>query len=138
VDGLHVEGVSEHEGNALLPAEIREPVPREDAVDGDDHVLAEGSDDVEEVLGVGRAVAVDPDIPLSVEHAHVHVPGVEVDAAIELVLLRVESHQVSSLSSVGGLLRGRNLLTLPSRQGGGLDEDQVDAADPCGARLRYH
>jgi hypothetical protein len=88
-----------------------------------------GAMSVRKCSGGGRAVAVDTDIPLRVEHAHVHVPGVEVDAAIVLVLLRVESHQVSSLSPVGGRLRGRTLLTLPDRQGGGLNENQRHAAD---------
>ena len=36
VDGLHVEGVTENELDALSPAEIGDPVPGEHALDGDD------------------------------------------------------------------------------------------------------
>jgi hypothetical protein len=42
--------VSEDEGDTFLPAEISEPVAREDALNGNNDILAEGSDDLEEML----------------------------------------------------------------------------------------
>jgi len=49
VDGLHhVEGVAEDELDALTAIEVRQPVPGEDALDGDDQVVAEGLDGPEE------------------------------------------------------------------------------------------
>jgi hypothetical protein len=41
-DGLHVQGVADHEGDALLPAQVGQPVPDEHALDADDQVVAEG------------------------------------------------------------------------------------------------
>ena len=49
VDGLHVQGVAEDEGDPLLGAQIGEPVPREDALHGHHQVLAVRSDGGEEV-----------------------------------------------------------------------------------------
>jgi len=36
-----------------------------------------------------------PLVPLAIENAQVHPPGVQIDAAIEVVLLIVESHHGS-------------------------------------------
>jgi len=51
--------VSEDKGDALLDAEIGEPVPGEDALDADDDILAKGLDGIEEVSGLGEVVVRD-------------------------------------------------------------------------------
>ena len=53
VDGFHVQRVSEHEGDVLVPAHVGEPVPGEHALDADDQSVAEGREGVQE--GVGAA-----------------------------------------------------------------------------------
>jgi len=72
VDRLHVEGVAEHEVDALGCAQVRQPVPGEDALDRNHEALAVGSDRLEEGLGARLQVLVDENLALGVEDAHVH------------------------------------------------------------------
>ena len=95
VDRLHVERVAEDEGDAFGGAEVGEPVPGEDALDGDDEVVAIGRDYLEERFGVRRQVLVDEHLAVAVEDADVHGLGVQIDAAVVAVLVRVESHWFS-------------------------------------------
>src|SRR5439155_9990553 len=53
VDGLHVQGVAQDEGDALCGAEVGEPVPGEQALTGDGQPVAEGSDSAEEGIRPG-------------------------------------------------------------------------------------
>jgi acetyl-CoA carboxylase biotin carboxyl carrier protein len=105
VDGLHVEGVAEDEGDPFPPAEVREPVPGEDALGGDDEVFAVGRDGGQEGLGTAAQVLVEEDLALAIEDAQVHRLRVEVDPAVVGVALRVESH--------GSLLK-RTVVSCPS------------------------
>ena len=50
VDGLHVEGVADEEGDVCSAAEVGEPVPGEHALDADDDV-AEGGEGSEKASG---------------------------------------------------------------------------------------
>jgi hypothetical protein len=92
VDGLHVQRMPEDEGDPLLCAEIGEPVPREDAFYGHHQVLAIRRDGGEEVLRSGRAIMMDANLTVRVQHADVHPPRVQVNPTIVSVLLGVESH----------------------------------------------
>jgi hypothetical protein len=58
MDGLHVEGMTENEGDLLLGAEISEPIPGEHALYGHYEILTEGSDGFEKGLGSGGEVLV--------------------------------------------------------------------------------
>ncbi len=69
MDGLHLQRVSEDEGDALLLAGVGEPVPGEGALAGDDQAVAEGLDGGEEVLGVGGNVLMEQGVSLLVEDA---------------------------------------------------------------------
>src|SRR5439155_2608751 len=51
VDRLHVECVPEDEGDALRGADVGQPVPGEDALDGHHDVVAVWSEHTEEVRG---------------------------------------------------------------------------------------
>jgi hypothetical protein len=93
VDGLHVQGVAEHERDLLGHAQIGEPVPTEDALDADDEVFSVGRDGVQKWLRPTLHVLVQDDLPVLVENAQVHRTGVQIDAAIERMLLGVESHR---------------------------------------------
>ena len=92
VDEAHVEGVTEDEGDALLRAQVGEPVPTVDALDGDDQVLAVGRDGEEEAIAVARKVSVQEHRPVPSDDAEVHCPRVQIDPAVVLVRQRVEVH----------------------------------------------
>jgi hypothetical protein len=92
VDGLHVQGVPEDEGEAFSVAEVGEPVPAEEALAADDEVVAEGGDGVEEGGAVRRDGLLQADVAVVVKEAERQGPGVEIDAAVESVLLGVEAH----------------------------------------------
>jgi hypothetical protein len=92
VDRLHVQGIPQDEGDVLFAAEVGDPVPREHAFDADDQPVAKRRDGAQQGLGAARQIAIEEDGAGLVEDAQVHGPGVQVDAAIESVLLRVESH----------------------------------------------
>jgi hypothetical protein len=92
VDGLHVQGVAQDEGDLLLLAEVGQPVPGEHALTGDGQAVAEGGDGLEEGLGAGRDGLGQGGRALGVEDVQGEGPGVQVDAAVESVLLVVEPH----------------------------------------------
>ena len=92
VDGLHVEGVAEDEGEAFARAQVGDPVPGEDALDGDHHVVVVRGDHVEQVLQGGRAMAMDADLALRVEDADVHPSRMQIDPTVVSVLFGIEPH----------------------------------------------
>jgi hypothetical protein len=98
MDRLHVEGMTQHEGNPLLRTEISQPVPGEDTFDTDDDIPAIGGDGLEQRFWGGWHVTVNENFPGLVQDAKVHGAGVQVDATVKLVLLGVKSHEVSSSS----------------------------------------
>jgi hypothetical protein len=92
VDGFHVQGVPQDERDAIASAEIGQPVPGEDALHGHDDVRTVGGDRGEERLRRGLHLPMEEDGALLVQDAHVHRSGVQIDPAVVLVLLGVESH----------------------------------------------
>jgi hypothetical protein len=97
VDRFHVEGMTEDEGDVFALTEIGKPIPGEHTLDGDDDVVAVGVDDLEERLGFGGQVPVSDDLAILIENTDVHRSRMEIDAAVEWVLLGIESHEASSL-----------------------------------------
>ena len=95
VDRLHIEGVAEDEGDLLVGAQVGDPVPGEDALDGDDEIVAVRGDRSQKLLRARAELLVDEHLAGLVEDAHVQAPGVQIDAAVVTVLLRVESHRFS-------------------------------------------
>ena len=87
-------------GMLLAAAEIGQPVPGEHALDADDQSFAVQADRVEEVVGPAGQVAVNERFARLVDDADVHRLGMQIDAAIESVLLLC---RISSWSSVEGL-----------------------------------
>ncbi len=94
VDRLHVERVAEHEGDALHVAQVREPVPGEDALDGHDEVAPVGSDQLQERPRSGGNVLLNESRSGLVDDADVHRSGMQIDAAVVAVLFGVESHRM--------------------------------------------
>ena len=58
MDGFHGEGMTEDTGDACVGTEVGEPVPGEQACDGDDETLSIRSNDVQEGIRVGFHVTV--------------------------------------------------------------------------------
>jgi hypothetical protein len=103
VNGSHVESVTENEGDFVLSAKISEPVPGEDALDGDGDVVTVRGDSVEEGFWLSGDVSMENDLSVVVEDAEVHGSGVEIDATVIVMFSCVESHEVSSLMMGPGL-----------------------------------
>ena len=109
----------------LLRAQVGEPVPTVDALDGDDQVLAEGRDREEEALWIAGQAAVQQHHALAVDDAEVQRPRVQVDPAVVLVRRVVEPHRALLPSA------DRRVYSPPCGhpRRGGLYEDQGDEAD---------
>jgi hypothetical protein len=96
VDGFHIEGVTEHEGNGLFSAEISDPVLGEHTLYSNHDVLLEGSDEAKKCFWVCMDVLVNPDVAPSIQDTDEHVFGMKVDSTIKLLLFGVEFHMASS------------------------------------------
>jgi hypothetical protein len=96
VDGFHIEGMAEDEGNAFLGTEVGEPVPGEDTFDRHDKTIAVGGNRLEKRFRGRLHILVQHDFPVVVHDTDVHTPGMQVDTTVKWVLLGVESHEVSS------------------------------------------
>jgi hypothetical protein len=84
---------AQHEGDALVGAEAGEPVPGEQARAGDGESVPERDDGAEEGVGAGGDGLLEDESASGVEGAQGQGSGMEIDAAVESVLLVVESHQ---------------------------------------------
>ena len=95
VDGFEVQRVAEHEGDLVFVTAIGEPVPVEGAFTTDDHAGI-GFELFEEAIGLSRfKVAVQLLVAVLVDHASVHLIGVEVDSAVEWMLSLIQVHWFS-------------------------------------------
>ena len=92
MDRFHVKSVAEHEGDVVQGAQVGDPVPGEHALDADHQSLAKGRQGAEQRLRPARQIAIADHRAGVVQDAHMHRPGVQVDATIEAVLLCVQSH----------------------------------------------
>jgi hypothetical protein len=84
--------MAQDEGDRFSGAEIGEPVPDKHAFDGDDDILSVGLDGPEKIIRCGFAVTVEHGVALLIQDAKIHGSGVQIDSAIKLVLVGVESH----------------------------------------------
>ena len=95
MDGLEVEGMGEDEGETGLLAGVGEPVPAEEALAADGHVMPPRGDLPEEELEVVVLdVHVQELVALRIHDADVHLTGMEVDAAVVLGCRSVEFHLI--------------------------------------------
>jgi hypothetical protein len=88
--------VAQDEGNTFPGAAVGEPVPGEDAFDADDEILPVGGNGLQKCFGCRLHIPGLKDLTILVQDAEIHAAGVEIDATLKLVLLGVESHEVSS------------------------------------------
>ena len=96
MNGFHLQGMAQDEGDAMLCAEISDPVPGEHTFHGDDNVLSERLDELEEDFSIGFNVSVQPDLPGFIQDAEIHFFCMKVDSTIKFVLFGVKSHLDSS------------------------------------------
>jgi hypothetical protein len=66
MNGFHVQGVAQDEGNPLLHAKVREPVPGEDAFDADHNILSIAHNRLEKRLGCCPHIPVENDLSILV------------------------------------------------------------------------
>jgi hypothetical protein len=95
MDGFQVQRVAEHEGDVMRHAQVGHPVPSKHALDADHQAVAKRLQRPQQRLGPGRQVSVENDVAGVVDHAHMHGPGVQVDAAVESMLTLVKPHSWS-------------------------------------------
>jgi hypothetical protein len=100
LDGYHVEGMSEDEGNTLPSTQVSQPGPREETFHAHDEVLQIRSDGLEKRFGSCLHRAVQHDLSVLMQDTEVHGVGVQVDATIKLVWLSGELPEVSSSPEV--------------------------------------
>jgi hypothetical protein len=93
VDRFHVESMAEDKGDALFTAEVGDPIPAEQALDGDRQVLSVGSEGLQQLLSITGQFPVDEDCALLVQDAEIETAGVEVDTTVMNMLSGVESHR---------------------------------------------
>jgi hypothetical protein len=96
MNGFHVQGMAQDERYAMHGTEIGDPIPGEHTFHGDDNVLSERLDDLEENFSICFDISVQPDLPGFIQDAEIHFFGMKVDSAIKFVLFGVKSHLVSS------------------------------------------
>jgi hypothetical protein len=96
VNRCHREGMPEHERNPLTSAEVGEPVPGQETLDGHDASGATWCHGPEECFRTGLHVLVEPDPPSLVQETDRPAPGMPTDAAIQVVLFGVKLPGVSS------------------------------------------
>jgi hypothetical protein len=98
MDGLHVEGVAQDEGNPLAGTEIGQPVPREDAFDADDEILLVGCNSFQQWCGGCLHISMQQDLSVPIHNTDVHGPGMQIDATVKFVLFSRDAPEVSSSS----------------------------------------
>jgi len=101
VDRFHIEGMAQDEGDLLFLAEISQPVPGEDTLDGDGDVITIVSNDGEERIRLRWEIAVDHSLSGLIEDAYVQGSGMEIDPTVVAMLCGIESHEASFVGEKG-------------------------------------
>ena len=104
VHGLHRKRMAKPKGHAVPGAEVGQPLPGEETCDADDQSGPGRRDSCEKRCGASRHVPVHQHLAILVQDAEIPGAGMQIDAAVTLVLLGGESHEVSSSSLVFSLL----------------------------------
>ena len=84
MDGFEIQGVSEDEGNPFIAANVGQPAPVESRFAAEDEVGSKRFDFSEEFIGLtGFVVAVEVFFTGLIDHAGVHLVGVQIDSTVE-------------------------------------------------------
>jgi hypothetical protein len=84
--------MAEDERDVFIGAQVREPVPGEQAFDGHNDIGPVRGKGSEKDRRVRLHMAMDQDLAALVEDADVHHAGMQVDTAVKWVLRVVKSH----------------------------------------------
>jgi len=71
MNSFHIKGMAQNEGNALVRAEVGEPIPGKDTFNGDDEAITIGGNGFEEGIRGGFHVAVQHDFAIVTQDANV-------------------------------------------------------------------
>jgi hypothetical protein len=96
VDGFHREGMPQDKSQALLCAQVGEPIPGQQALDGHDEPHAVRGDGLEKGFWSGLHVAVQQDFSLVMHEADIQAPRVQINPAVKGVWAGVASPEVFS------------------------------------------
>jgi hypothetical protein len=96
MDRFHRERVSEDTRDTLPGTQLCQPIPGEATFDTDDAILAIGGDGLETWVWGCWQVTLNQRLPSLVQDAEVHGTSMQINAAVKLVLVGVEAHEVSS------------------------------------------
>jgi hypothetical protein len=146
VDGLHVESVAEDKSEALFAAQVGDPIPAEQAFDGDRQVLSVGGESPQQLVSVTGKLPVHEGIALLVQDADIEAASVEVDTTVVNMLSGVESHRgLLSWSSQPTAYRGGRLKGASNQYPGGRADGNRKkrgsrslTVDPVGAVHQAH
>jgi hypothetical protein len=97
MNGFHVEGMTQDEGDTFCSTQISEPIPGEDTLDGHHQSVTIRGNGLEERFRSCFHIAVQQNFAVVAHDTDVHAPGMQVDTAVKGVLLGVESHVRSPL-----------------------------------------
>jgi len=85
MNGLEVERMSQDEMDAGVRTGIGEPIPAEHALGADRQIVAIGRDEFEEI---GEVIVFDVGVyelfAVAIQHADIHLAGVQINSAVEL------------------------------------------------------
>jgi hypothetical protein len=92
MNGFHIEGVTEDEGDVLLCAEISDPVPGEDTFNGHNDIFSVSFDGFKKDFWICSDISLKRDTPFLVDDTEVHGLCMKIDSAVILVLFGIEIH----------------------------------------------
>ena len=96
VEGLQRQGRPEDTREPCVRPQVGEPVPGEEAFDGDDEVVPRGRKGFEQGIGTGWHIPVQHNRAVLTQDTAIHGAGRQVDAAVQWVLVGGEAPEVSS------------------------------------------
>ena len=93
VDGLHGQRVTEYERELFGLAQIGQPVPVVSGLDAHNEISSSiGLERLEQILRLRLEVPMKHNFAIVPHDAHIHPLGVQIDTAVEFVLLGIEVH----------------------------------------------
>lgn len=76
MNGSHVQRVAEEELDALILAQVGQPVPGKHALDPDNQVVAKVPDRLQEIMRLGSHIPMQPLVSVTIKNAQIHSLGV--------------------------------------------------------------
>ena len=93
----HIQCMAKDKRYISFGTEISKPVPAEDTFDPHNQVATIGTDQFQEPMRLSRDILVQTNFPFIVQDADVHHLGVQIDPAVILVRIGIESHSTTLL-----------------------------------------